>query len=78
VNSDFVDFERSSCLCTEGLPGYIAAVAVGEDGSETLLLVAADQIGDVEATYDPQVLDAGHEQLGRLPAGWHERVWSRP
>jgi hypothetical protein len=65
---NIVDCDRSACLCAEGAPGYVAATAVGADGSEHLLLALVDALGDETVRYDPTCADvAPHEQLGALP-----------
>lgn len=73
--SNLLDQARSVCLCDVGLPNYLAATAVADDGSEHLLLALHDGINDHQVVYDHHCRNVAHEQPGRLPGGWRERVW---
>lgn len=70
-----VDWERSACLCDVGAPGHSLAVAVTDDGRDTLWMV-----DDAELRAEhPRCGDGRqpHEQVGPLPERWRERVaWS--
>jgi hypothetical protein len=77
-NTNLVDPARSMCLCDVGLPGYVAALAVGPDGLEHLALGCRDRFGDPTAGYDHLCADVAHEQEGELPSLWRARVWLAP
>lgn len=71
--SSVVDWARTACLCQSGMPGYVAAVAVAEDGTESLWLVDEPQLSRPDAPCgDPC---QRHEQVGRLPRGFRDRIW---
>jgi putative component of membrane protein insertase Oxa1/YidC/SpoIIIJ protein YidD len=65
--SDFIDPDHTACLCDVGSPDYIAAIAIGPDCDQRLILAMRDAIGDPDVRYDPTCSDVGHEQLGALP-----------
>lgn len=69
------DWERSACLCNVGAPGHSVAVAVTDDGRDTLWIV-----DDAELHAEHPRCGNGeqpHEQIGPLPERWRERVaWS--
>jgi hypothetical protein len=65
--TSYVDWERSSCLCNVGLPGWAAATCVGVDGQRHLVLIDQALLGDERYTYDPTCGHAVHEQPGPLP-----------
>lgn len=69
------DWERSACLCDVGAPGHSVAVAVTDDGRDTLWIV-----DDAELHAEHPRCGNGaqpHEQIGPLPERWRERVaWS--
>jgi hypothetical protein len=66
-NTNFIDNDRTRCLCDVGQTDYLAATAVAADGSTHLLLAQVDAIGDGNVRYDPTCRDIPHEQLGTLP-----------
>jgi hypothetical protein len=71
-----IDPDRSCCLCGAGAPEYIAATTVSPDGSENLVLVRWDALGDDETVYDASCWDVAHERTtGPLPANVLERIW---
>ena len=72
--TDWVDPHRTACLCDAGQPDYLAAVAIGPDGEQRLVLARRDAIGDSNVTYDGTCSDAVHEQLGPLPMEYVRRL----
>lgn len=72
--SNWMDPVRSCCLCDVGADGFIAATAVGADGTEHLVLAARDSLGDETVVYNPDCPDVAHEGLGRLPRHIRERI----
>ena len=64
---DLIDPARSARLYDVGLRGYIAATAVSADGATHLVLAHGAALGDPTVRYDPDTLDALHEQRGPLP-----------
>ncbi len=71
---DLIDPARSARLYDVGLPGFIAATAIGADGETHLVLAHGDALGDPTVRYDPDTLDALHEQRGPLPLEYVRRV----
>lgn len=67
-----IDGARSCCLCAAGSAGWRAVVTIGPDGVEHLALIHQDAIG--REHYDAAATTAAHEQTGRLPAEYAERV----
>ena len=74
MTSDFIDPDHTACLCDVGSPDYIAAIAIGPDGDQRLILAQRDAIGDPDVCYDPSCSDVGHEQLGALPTETVRRI----
>lgn len=77
-DTNVIDAARTACLCAAGCTDYLAAVAVGTDGRETLVLASRDAIGDENARYDSTCADVEHEQPGPLPPRWRDRVTLAP
>lgn len=75
---NLIDLYRTACLCDVGQPEYLAATAVGVDGSEHLLLARRNAIGDPTVRYDRHCADVAHEQTGPLPATWRHRTALAP
>ena len=71
---DIPDVARSARLSDVGLAGYVATVAVSADGTEHLVLAHGAALGDPRVRYDPDTLDALHEQCGPLPLEYVRRV----
>ena len=71
---DLIDPARSARLYDVGLPGYIAATAIGADGETHLVLAHGDALGDTGVRYDPDCADAPHEQCGQLPLEFVRRL----
>jgi hypothetical protein len=71
---NWIDWDRTVCLCDSGRPGYLAATIVAVDGSPDLVLVYRRGIGDPAFTVDRTCRDASHEQLGPLPPQWAARA----
>jgi hypothetical protein len=66
------DWERSACLCDVGAPGHSVAVAVTDDGRDTLWMV-----NDAELNAEHPRCGNGdqpHEQVGPLPPDVRARV----
>lgn len=76
--TDYIDHDRSACLCDVGGPDYIAATMVGPDGERRFVLCRRDAINDPVFTYDPLCADATHERLGTLPHPWAARTQLAP
>jgi hypothetical protein len=77
-HSALLDYERSVCLCDAGRPDLAAVTAIGPDGAAVLLVADQNRIGDPTATFDPNCLDAPHEQTGPLPPRWQSRIELAP
>jgi hypothetical protein len=75
TENNLLDETRSACLCDQGLPEYLAAVAVSPDGTEHLVLVERDSLGDDDVVYDSNCRNARHEGLGKLPREFRDAVW---
>lgn len=71
---ELLDFAGSACLCDIGGGEYIAAVAVGADGEQRLVLAERGSVGDEAVRYDPTCSEATHEQLGPLPLEYVRRL----
>ena len=71
---EFIDYDRTTCLCDVGAPEYLAATLVTRDGQTRLVLVHEQLIGDAQPGYDPDCRGASHEQPGRLPGYWVNRI----
>lgn len=71
---NWIDWDRTVCLCDSGRPDYLAATIVAVDGSADLVLVYRRGIGDPAFTVDRTCRDASHEQLGPLPPQWAARA----
>jgi hypothetical protein len=78
VSKVYIDWDRTVCLCGEGLPHISAAVCVAEDGRIDLILLDPALIGDPAHTYDHTTQQAPHEQPGLLPPRWRDRVQLAP
>jgi hypothetical protein len=76
--TNWIDPDRTMCLCDAGNPDYLAATAVAADGTEHLLLAQCDGIGDESVRYDFTCADVAHEQLGVLSPRWAARVALAP
>jgi hypothetical protein len=59
-----IDPERSVSLCDVGAPGYVAALTVDPDGTETYWIADRDLIGE---NCDHGNENPPHERLGPLP-----------
>lgn len=75
-----IDNARSWCLCVAGRDDhdFIAAVAVGVDGSEHLVLAERSTLGKEDVRYHPGCPDVEHEQIGPLPIEFVRRAGDRP
>ena len=73
MNMDFIDAERTACLCDVGGAEYVAATVVAPTGESNLILVRYDALG-TDATYRSDCPSAPHEQCGPLPAHWQARI----
>ncbi|BBY11000.1 hypothetical protein [Mycobacterium marseillense] len=71
-----VDHDRTACLCSDGLPGYWAAVCVTASGDDVLWLVCVDELDAEHPRHGNG--DQPHEQPGRLPASWRRRILGDP
>jgi hypothetical protein len=69
-----IDNERSACLHDVGQADYLAAVAVGVDGTEHLVLTQLAAVGDPAVQYDSKCADAEHEQIGPLSIEFVRRL----
>lgn len=74
---DWIDHERSACLCDVGCADYIAATVVSPDGEPRLILACRDEVG-TDATYRIDCPDAPHEQTGPLPTEYTNRIERKP
>lgn len=66
------DWERSACLCDVGAPGHSIAVAVTDDGRDTLWMV-----DDAELNAEHPRCGNGdqpHERVGAMPPDVQARV----
>lgn len=72
--ANWIDPDRTACLCTAGNPDYLAAVAVAADGTEHLVLAEVDRLGDDTARVDPSCPTVAHEQTGPLPLEYVRRI----
>jgi hypothetical protein len=72
--ADWIDTPRCACLCDVGGGDYLAAVAIGADGQERLILALRESLGDENVTYDPACSDATHERVGPLPLEYVRRI----
>jgi hypothetical protein len=75
VNVNPIDWDRSTCLCDVGMPGWAAIMCIGPDGDRHALLVDQATLG---SSYNPDVPHATHEQPGPLPPRWRDRVQLAP
>jgi hypothetical protein len=66
-NISYIDNGRSACLCGQGGGPYVACVLVAADGTQDLVLVDQELLGDGKHTYNRTTPEAIHEQLGALP-----------
>lgn len=73
-HGDFIDPDHTACLCDVGNPDYVAAIAIGPDGDQRLILAKRDAIGDPDVRYDPNSVGVAHEQLGPLPLEFVRRI----
>jgi hypothetical protein len=73
-HGELVDPDRTVCLCDVGNPDYLAAVAIGPDGDQRLILAQRDAIGDPDVRYDPLCSGVAHEQVGKLPLATVRRI----
>jgi hypothetical protein len=73
-NANFIDDARTACLCDVGRPDYIAATAVGADGTEQLVLAELAALGDDNVRYDANCAAVEHEHLGALPLEFVRRI----
>jgi hypothetical protein len=71
-----VDWERSVCLCDVGPVGYVLAVAVANDGADTLWIVDEAELYAERPRHGNA--DQPHEQIGPLPAVWRRRLHGDP
>lgn len=71
-----VDRERSACLCDVGAPGYTAAIAVTDDGRDSLWIVDEAELHAKHPRHGNG--NQRHEQLGPLPAAVRERISPAP
>ncbi|WP_375489676.1 hypothetical protein [uncultured Mycobacterium sp.] len=73
-----IDPRRAACLCARSTERcdstHLAAVTVGPDGAEHLILAERAAIGDEHVRYDPTCSAAAHEQLGPLPLDYVARI----
>jgi hypothetical protein len=76
-NISYIDNDRSACLCGQGGGPYVACVLVAADGSQDLVLVDWELIGDGQHTYN-RTPEAVHEQTGPLSPRWAARVHLAP
>jgi hypothetical protein len=76
--TDYLDTDRTACLCDVGAPDYLAATMIGPDGEHRFVLCRRDLINDPTIRYDPACTDAPHEQLGPLPPRWAARTRLAP
>ena len=69
----YIDYDRSTCLCDVGLPGWAAVIAITDDGDEHFVVLSerpeADRVG-----YNPDTPQAPHEQPGPLPLDVVRRI----
>lgn len=72
--TSFVDNDRSACLCGQGGGSYVACVLVAADGSQDLVLVDWELIGDGRHTYNRTMPEVIHEQAGALPLEFVRRL----
>jgi hypothetical protein len=75
---NWIDWDRTVCLCYSGRPDYLAAIIVAVDGSPDFVLVYRRGIGDPACTVDRTCRDASHEPLGPLPPRWAARAALTP
>lgn len=73
-----LDPHRTVCLCADGSPGYVAAVAIEPNGTEHLVIAEQASLGHHDAKYCAGAPEATHDQLGALPAHWQSRVQLAP
>jgi hypothetical protein len=73
-HGDFIDPDRAVCLCDVGSADYLAAVSIGPDGDQRLILAQRDAIGDPDVRYDPLCSGVAHEQVGPLPLATVRRI----
>jgi hypothetical protein len=71
-----IDHDRTACLCSDGLPGYWAAVCVTASGEDALWLVCVDELDTEHSRHGNG--DQPHEQLGPMPATWRHRTALAP
>lgn len=70
-----IDWQRSACLCDVGAPGHSLAVAVTDDGRDTLWMIDDAELHAEHPRHGGN--SQPHEQVGPLPERWRERVaWS--
>lgn len=67
ADTDYLDSDRTVGLCDVGNPDYLAAVVIGADGAQHLILAQRSTIGDESVRYDPTCATIAHEQPGPLP-----------
>ena len=68
MSASFLDPDRTVFLHAYGLPGFSAAVAVGADGAEHLVLVNEWLLGDAHSnTYDRPAWAQHMSRLGHCP-----------
>lgn len=68
-----IDTDRSARLRDVGAPDFAAVVTVDAAGDEKFWLLSIAAFGRSDA--DCGNPDQPHEQIGRLPGEWRERVW---
>jgi hypothetical protein len=69
---DRIDYARSSHLADVGAPDYAAALVIDPRGREFFVLA---HVNDDDSEYDVRCRRcAPHEQLGKLPPEWQERL----
>ncbi len=71
-----VDWERSACLCDVGAPGHSVAVAVTNDGRDTLWIVDNAELHAEQPRHGDG--DQPHEWTGPLPERWRRRIALAP
>jgi hypothetical protein len=71
-----VDWERTVHLCDVGMPGHVIAVAVTDDGRDTLWIVDEEELHAEDPRHGNG--DQPHEWTGALPERWRHRVALAP
>lgn len=71
--TSLIDWKKSACLCGDGLPDYVAAECVNQDGTTSFWLVSKEHLDAEDAPAGNP--NQSHEKLGRLPGLVRDRIW---